>query len=177
MTEQARFARCLVEVLRHEGGYVDHPRDPGGATNKGVTQRVYDAYRKRTGLPKRSVRQIEPGEVNNIYRADYWLNAACDRLPAGLDYMVFDTAVNMGVSRACKYLQTAAAVKPDGIIGPVTLNALKKYDPRVLIDLIFSQRKDFYTSSPNFDAFGRGWMSRLRDVRAKAEFWAQGEVA
>lgn len=171
MTDQERFDRCLPEILHHEGGWSDHPSDPGGATMKGVTQTVYDAYRARKGLALQSVRHIADEELSEIYRDGYWKAAACDKLPAGVDLMVFDCAVNMGASRARKYLQQAVGCTPDGDIGPKTLAAAERIDPAAIISLIYSRRAAFYRASANYPTFGKGWIRRLNEVRAKAEGW------
>lgn len=176
LTEQERFQRCVRLVLAHEGGYVDHPLDPGGATNLGVTlgvAREAGLDKDRDGdVDKADVKALTPADAAKVYRERYWLAAACDKLPAGVDYIVFDTAVNMGVSRAARYVQTAVSVRPDGVIGPMTLRAVAKMNPRVLVGLIFVQRRAFYTSSQNFPAFGKGWIKRLNAVSAQAELWA-----
>lgn len=99
-----RYSDALSRVLVHEAGYVNDPRDPGGATMKGVTQRTYDGYRKRNGLALRPVRQITPTEVGEIYRRSYWAAIHGDTLPAGVDYVVFDGAVNSGPSQSIKWL-------------------------------------------------------------------------
>ena len=119
------FARALPRVLAHEGGYVDDPFDPGGATNKGITFRVYDAYRTRNGLPTRDVRAISATEVAEIYRLQYWDAVKGDELPPGLDYVLFDGAVNSGPSQSIKWLQRALGdVAVDGQIGQATLAAV-----------------------------------------------------
>jgi lysozyme family protein len=114
------FTASLPFILRWEGGYVDHPADPGGATNKGVTQRVYDDWRTRQGLPARAVRQLEDAEMHAIYEAGYWLPPRCDLLQRQLDLVHFDTAVNMGVGRAVRMLQGALGCDVDGDFGPAT---------------------------------------------------------
>ena len=119
-----RLDDCLRFVLRWEGGYVNHPSDPGGATNKGVTQRTFDSWRLRAGKPRADVRTITDEEVHAIYAVDYWLAAKCDTLPAPLDLVVFDTAVNMGVGRAVRFLQHAVGERDDGEFGPLTREAV-----------------------------------------------------
>ena len=109
----AGFLASLPFVLRWEGGFVDHPKDPGGRTNKGVTQRVYDAWRRRQGLPVRDVKGLEDTELHRIYEAGYWLPPRCDRLARRLDLVHFDTAVNMGPGRAVRFLQKAAGCGVD----------------------------------------------------------------
>ena len=100
-----RFERAFALLAVHEGGYSNHPDDPGGATNRGVTQRTYDSYRARHGLERRDVRQITDGEVAEIYRGQYWDAIRGDDLPAGVAYCVFDAAVNSGPGRALRWLQ------------------------------------------------------------------------
>jgi len=111
---KSNYQTALAAVLKHEGGYANHPRDPGGATMKGVTQRVYDAFRRNKSLPTRLVRDIADDELQAIYRRQYWDATSCDDLPSGVDYAVFDFAVNSGVSRAATYLQTVLGVGVDG---------------------------------------------------------------
>lgn len=164
-----RFHRCLPLILAHEGGYVNHPADPGGATNKGVTQRVYDAWRRSVGRVPRSVKSIEASEVSDIYHDGYWFAAKCDKLPAGVDYMVFDCAVNQGVGRAARLLQQALGVEADGKIGPKTLAAVAGAAPVPLIQWIGDAREAHYRSLKTFATFGKGWMRRLDEVSAKAE--------
>lgn len=172
MTEQERYARCLPPLLKHEGGLVQHPQDPGGRTCKGVTQRTYDGWRTRKGLPKRDVALIEDAEVSAIYREGYWLAADCDKLPAGVDYVTFDSAVNQGVGRAVRLLQEAAGVVADGQIGPKTLAAVRAADPRALVQRIAALREEHYRSLKTFPTFGKGWLRRLNEVTAKALIWA-----
>ena len=126
----SNFLRALPIILQSEGGYVNHPADPGGATNQGVTQRVYDAWRSNGGQQKRSVREITPEEVEAIYREQYWDQAKCDKMPWPLSLMHFDAAVNHGVTRANKLLQKALGVTADGVIGNVTLAAIRQNPPK-----------------------------------------------
>jgi lysozyme family protein len=117
------FVRAMPRILAHEGGKVDDPQDPGGRTNQGVTQAVYTAYRARLGTTAKDVWEMRPEERDAIYRKQYWDAVNADDLPAGLDYVVFDGAVNSGVSRSAKWLQQALGVAPDGHIGVVTIAA------------------------------------------------------
>lgn len=162
------FAASLAAVLVHEGGYVNHPKDPGGATNKGVTQRVYDDWRQKNGLPFRSVKELEQSELEDIYRRQYWDAVRGDDLPAGVDYCVFDFAVNSGANRAARYLQEAVRVAADGQIGPVTLAAVAAADPSKLVEAISDARLGFLQRLTTFDTFGKGWTRRVEAVRAKA---------
>jgi lysozyme family protein len=152
---------ALAWVLAHEGGFVNHPKDPGGATNKGVTQRVYDGYRTRKGLAPRSVRGISAEEVAEIYRAQYWQAVRGDDLPAGLDYAVFDYAVNSGPRRAAMDLQRELGVKVDGVIGQITLAACARADVFDLIVRLCERRMRFLRALKHWPTFGRGWTRRV----------------
>ena len=160
------FNHCLDLVLVHEGGYVNHPKDPGGATNRGVTQAVYDAYRKTRGRGAQSVKFITDEEVNAIYKFQYWDRVQGDLLPAGLDYAVFDFAVNSGVGRASKYLQAVLGVAQDGQIGARTLAAIT--NPSNAINALCDRRMSFLRNLRTFLTFGKGWTRRVTDVRKHA---------
>jgi lysozyme family protein len=126
-----RFTACLAETLRWEGGWSNDPYDPGGATMRGVIQRVYDGWRDGQRLPRRSVRLIEDGELQAIYRANYWALVRGDELPAGVDLAVFDAGVNCGPGTAVRMLQQAlgGGLKADGHIGPATMAAVARTYP------------------------------------------------
>lgn len=158
------FKEALTLVLAHEGGYVNHPRDPGGATNKGVTQRVYDAYRKVNGLAAQSVKGISNGEAAAIYKQQYWNAVVGDKLPAGVDYAVFDFAVNSGVARANRYLQLAIGFKGgdvDGHLGNKTMAALMDADAAAVVIKLCADRMAFLKSLGTFETFGKGWTRRV----------------
>ena len=155
---------ALKHVLVHEGGFVNHPKDPGGATNRGVTQRVYDAYRDRQGQSRRSVRAITADEVADIYKRQYWDAIRGDDLPSGLDYAVFDYAVNSGPRRAAQDLQRELGVAVDGVIGNVTLAAVAKADVYDLIDRLCARRMRFLKGLKHWSTFGKGWTRRVTDV-------------
>lgn len=172
------FDRSLSRVLKSEGGYVNHPQDPGGETNFGVTQRVYDAYRSRLGLKRASVRYISKTEVAQIYRDSYWALAKCDQLPDGVDFVVFDGAVNSGVAQSAKWLQRALGVKDDGVIGPATIAAaLRHKNHDQLVADILALRLKFLKSLKTWKAFGKGWAARIADVKATGQAWASGSEA
>lgn len=169
------FERALPRVLVHEGGYVNHPADPGGETNRGITKRVYDAYRQRIGVPLQSVRNITSQEVAAIYKANYWNLAKCDQLPAGVSYVVFDGAVNSGVAQSVKWLQRALGVTADGVIGNATLAAVQSFgDMDRLVDAICDRRLAFLMALKTWKTFGKGWGARVADVRATGKAWATG---
>lgn len=160
--------RILEEIFKHEGGYVDHPKDPGGATNMGITRRVLAEWRKVSpwwDLPKSSVKTLSKAEAKEIYIKNYWNKVQGDVLPDGVDYTVADFGVNSGPSRSVKGLQTVLGVTPDGVIGPKTLEALRKTDPEKIIEGMFKYRMDFLRSLKTWDTFGEGWTSRVTRVR------------
>lgn len=169
------YDEALDLVLDHEGGFVNHPKDPGGATNKGVTQRVYDAYRRSIKQGTRSVRHITSDEVETIYRRQYWDRVEGDKLPSGVDYAVFDYAINSGTDRAEKEIQRVVGVTADGQIGMVTLDAINKFDPADLIEKLCDRRLAFMkrirhrqTKELLWKTFGKGWGRRVAGVRKHA---------
>lgn len=165
----SNYKPSLSLVLAHEGGYVNHPKDPGGATNKGVTQAVYDSYRKIKGLPVQSVKLISSDEVGEIYQKQYWRQVKGDDLPTGLDYAVFDFGVNSGVSRAARYLQRLVGVPDDGVIGNQTLSAIyaeARKDEEKLIAAYCANRLAFLKSLATFSTFGVGWTRRVIGYQA-----------
>lgn len=171
------FERSLRAVLVHEGGFANHPKDPGGATMKGVTQRVYDVYRDRKGIPRQSVRGISGEEIGDIYRRQYWDEIKGDELPAGVAYFVFDFAVNSGPRRAAQYLQRALGVAADGQIGIATVAAANAHpDHDKLIADMAAARQRFVESLGTFSTFGKGWTRRIAETKARAQKWASGSV-
>ncbi len=161
MTQQ-NFQTVTDWLLVHEGGYVNHPKDPGGATNKGVIQRTYDGYRTRIGQPKQSVKLITTQEVWEIYKSQYWDPIAGDLLPSGLDYAVYDFAVNSGASRAVKFLQELLHVKVDGSLGNGTLAAIRGHNNiEQLIQDLCEKRWNWMKTLKTFKTFGKGWTRRV----------------
>lgn len=162
-----RFDICLPRVLVHEAGYVNHPRDPGGPTNLGITQATLSHW---LGHPASvaDVQALTPATVAPIYRANYWRAAGCDALPVGVDYVVFDAAVLSGIQRAVKTLQAAAGAEADGHLGPHTLTAVAALPRTDLIRAFCDRREAFFRSLGTFDTFGRGWLNRLHGVRDTA---------
>lgn len=179
---KSTYKKALARVLVHEGGIVDHPKDPGGLTNQGVTQRVYDMFRKAKGLAARTVRKMTTAERDEIYRTRYWNVIKGDDLPAGVDYVVFDGAVNSGPVQSVKWLQRALgrtyAGKIDGMLGPSTLAAvLQHQNPSALIAAITDRRMAFLKALKTWKTFGKGWTSRVTGVRATGQAWATNSVA
>lgn len=159
------FETCLTETLKWEGGWSNHPSDPGGPTMRGVIQRVYNAWRKRNGLPKRSVRNIEEHELQAIYRENYWQLVRGDELPPGVDLCVFDYGVNSGPSRSISHLQEVLGVKIDGFMGPVTLDAVNAADPVEIVNKLCARRRKFLRQIKTYHVFGKGWERRVDGVQ------------
>lgn len=166
------FERCLAETLRWEGGYSDHPADPGGPTMCGIIQRVYDAWRDTMGLHRRPVRDSEPRERAAIYRQQYWNAVRGDELPPGISLAVFDFGVNSGPARAVKTLQRALGLTADGAAGAVTISAAHAAanDGRGpdVVRAIMAERRRFIRQIRTYKTFGRGWESRCNGVEAAA---------
>jgi lysozyme family protein len=165
------FDFCLNVILHHEGGYVNHPRDPGGITNLGVTKAVYDAWIKRKATVE-EMKGLTPALVAPLYRINYWNKVKGDSLPLGLDLCVFDFAVNAGPSRAIRYLQMMVNVKQDGVLGPMTLEKVNKYVETVGNDTAVKKyqelRRGYYKKLKTFATFGKGWLRRVNGVEATA---------
>lgn len=153
------FQTCLDHVLRHEGGYVNHPNDPGGETNFGISKRSY---------PNENIKGMTKKRAGEIYRRDYWNAVRGDDLPYGLDLVAFDAAVNSGVSRGAKWVQGAVGAQQDGKIGPATLLRVGKTDAREAINLACNTRLLFLMGLPTWGTFGKGWQRRVVDVNNTA---------
>lgn len=151
----------LKQVLKYEGGKVDHPKDPGGKTAYGITQDTYDAWRKRNSQSSADVFNISMDEVKAIYRQEYWDKINGDNLPSGIDMAIMDYAVNSGVSRAAKTLQAVVGVTQDGQIGPATIQATKTY----VAMSVTNKRLAFMQSLSIWSTFGKGWSARITDVK------------
>lgn len=160
---ESNFHRSIIAVLKHEGGYVDHAKDPGGATNRGITFATLKAWRGKP-ITKADVRDLTEAEAVLIYRANYWSRLKCDDLPAGVDYCVLDFGVNSGPARAAIYLQEIVGVAPDGKIGPLTLQAVAKWDSVALIEALCAKRMGFLKRLSTWPTFGKGWSARVTGV-------------
>lgn len=165
---------ALKLILAHEGGKVDHPRDPGGRTNRGITQKVYDGWRRAGGAPTRDVFLSTLDEAIAIYGKQYLDPIRYDDLPAGLNYAVADAAVNSGVSRAVKMLQRAVGTKEDGALGEVTLGRVTalckdRVATKRLIEKYIAIRFAFLKSLRTWATFGKGWTRRVHGDRIGAQ--------
>ncbi len=162
---EASFFKSLDMVLHHEGGFVDHPDDPGGATNKGITHKTYADFLDRPLEDVSELKNIPKEHVQKIYKSGYWDAVRGDELPAGVDFCVFDWAVNSGPRRAAKALQKAAGATVDGAIGPMTVAAVNAADAAQIIEDVTKEREEFYRSLRTFDTFGKGWLRRNKETR------------
>lgn len=176
---ESNFTNALPLVLAHEGGYVNHPKDPGGATMKGVTQKVYDAYRESRGNPKRSVKNIQTAEVRAIYKNQYWDLIKGDDLPAGIDYAIFDFAVNSGSAQAVKEIQRVVKAGVDGVMGPLTIRKIKqacsteKGEVQIIRDYC-ERRMAFFRRLKTWRTFGKGWTRRVIGDKAGVQLSGAG---
>ena len=166
----SNYNECLKIILMHEGGYVNHPKDPGGETNLGVTKRVYEEWGGTKEMKDLTIEDVEP-----IYKKNYWDKIKGDDLPDGLDLCVFDFGVNAGPGRAAKFLQKLLGVTQDGGIGPQTLGALqsaigedKVTQTREMIEKYQSMRQEYYEGLSTFDTFGKGWTRRVEETTHEA---------
>jgi lysozyme family protein len=175
---QSNFELCLAKMLAHEGGFVNHPQDPGGMTNLGVTKRVWEEWVGHD-VDEKQMRALTPETVAPLYKRKYWDAVRADDLVAGVDYCVFDVAVNSGPGRAVKFLQSAVGVTADGGFGPATLAAVEKAeaDPKRLIELYSAKRLEFLQSLKTFETFGKGWSRRVAEVKQAALEMAPQDTA
>ena len=164
---QENWIKSLEAILHHEGGYVNHPKDPGGETNLGVTKRVYEDFGGTKDMKDLTRQDVEP-----IYKKNYWDRVKGDHLPAGLDLCVFDFGVNAGTGRAAKYLQTLIGTVADGGIGPNTLKTLDSYIQKNGVENTIksyqADRQKFYESLDTFATFGKGWTRRVNETTEMA---------
>lgn len=176
------FQKALARVLVYEGGKVDNPADPGGRTNKGVTQITFNAWLRENGASSRDVYIITYAEVSAIYKAKFWGIVRGDDLPSGLDLAVFDAAVNSGPGQAGKWLQHALGDKfvgaIDGLIGMKTLQAIEDFgDVEILISDFCQRRLATLKSLRTWSTFGKGWSARIANVLKTADAWASNSPA
>lgn len=153
------FDTAFEQLLRHEGGFSDHPDDPGGATRFGVTE----AVAREVGY-RGDMRELPLELAKRIYLERYWKPVRADELPPGVRYALFDAAVNSGPRQAVKWLQRAAGVPDDGVLGPKTLAAAHALNADALRSKILAQRLKLMASLPSWPSFGRGWARRIADL-------------
>lgn len=149
------FEDAIEVIFKHEGGYVNHPRDPGGETHFGISKRSY---------PNVELKTLTREEAADIYKRDFWDKCELDRFPAPLRLMVLDCAINQGPQISIGLLQAALGVKVDGLLGPTTFEALDRINPHRVLSTFAQRRFDRYFLNPRFAVFGEGWLKRLLDV-------------
>ena len=168
---------CLGFTLDEEGGFVDDVRDPGGATNMGVTLTTYRTWSGNPEAEASELRALPRSVATCIYGADYWNRLRGDALPPGLDLLVFDFAVTCGTVRSARELQASLALSPaeiDGSIGPQTLGLSRRAHLQTLITSLTERQKAFYRSLAGFAVFGIGWLSRTERRYQRATLLAAG---
>mgnify|MGYP006394441297 FL=1 len=154
-------------LLEHEGGYVNDSRDSGGMTNLGVTKRVYDEWIGRKST-EQEMRDLTPDDVAPIYKKNYWDRVKGDYVPSGVDWCLYDWAVNSGSGRPAKAVQRAVGATPDGVIGKQTVGLIMEKDPKYIIDYVYTVRQAFYEGLDDYKHFGRGWSRRNTETLHQA---------
>lgn len=149
-----RFDEYIERILSHEGGYVNHHNDPGGETKYGIAKRSY---------PHLNIKNITRDEAKAIYKRDFWERYSCNKLPQELAFQVLDAAVNHGGGNAIRWLQRAAGVVDDGVVGPLTLAAVNRRSTADLVLLFNAERLEFYTKLSTWPSFGKGWSRRVAE--------------
>jgi len=163
----SNWKKSFELMLESEGGYVNNPADPGGMTNLGVTKATWENWIGRES-DEAEMRSLTPEKVEPMYRKKFFDAVRGDELKVGLDYLIFDFAVNAGVGRAIKTLQMAIGVPADGGFGPMTMAAVQAIDPATLIERFSAEKVVFYRSLNTFATFGNGWLNRVAQVKAEA---------
>lgn len=158
---------CFERLIKHEGGYSNHSSDPGGRTNLGITQAVWENWVDRP-VTEEEMKALTKDMVKPLYKDLYWERVKGDKLPSGVDYCVFDAAVNSGVRRASQWLQSALGVTADGSIGPQTLAIASVTSPATIITNFSAQRLKFLQGLSTWPTFGKGWERRVNEVKAAA---------
>lgn len=159
------YDKAVELILKHEGGYVNHPNDPGGETNMGISKRAY---------PNEDIKGMTKSRAKEIYKRDYWDKVRGDDLPPPVALICFDNAVMSGPRRATRFLQKACGTTRDGILGPMTLAAVRadySISEEQFLDELSGIRLDFYKRLKHFDTFGRGWTNRVNNTNEEAKGW------
>ena len=169
----SNFEQCLEWLLKHEGGFVNDSRDSGGITNKGITLNTYSRWLSEVmdvdaELNEDTMRNIPDAHVEQIYRQEYWNRVNGNDLPSGVDWAVFDWAVNSGTGRAARMVQRCVGVNADGAIGPLTLAAVRGHGDTRLIEELTERRQSFYERLKTFEHFGKGWTRRNEETKEQA---------
>ena len=166
------FEKSLQYVLASEGGFVDNKADSGGATMKGITLDTYRLFKKNTHLTPNDLKNISDADISTIYLNQYWNACRCSELPSGIDYCVFDMAINSGTGMSVKLLQKSVGTDIDGVLGSITLALIKGKDQLGLIRAFSDQKESFYRNvvakRPSQSVFIDGWLARINDVQERA---------
>lgn len=165
----ANYNVIMRQVLLSEGGNDDDPRDPGGRTSRGITQREYNAYRKRKGIATRDVWKADQSEVMDIYRSEYWVPMRCNELHGGIDYVVDDYGINSGIGRPPRVLQTILKLPVTGKMDAATIAAANKADPVKLINAVCAERLHYMQNIRGgklWVTYRKGWTARVSTVKA-----------
>ena len=165
---KSNFQQSIDAMLVSEGGFSNNPKDPGGMTNLGVTKTVWEGWTGHDAT-EQTMRNLSTADVTPLYKKKYWDAVQGDALPSGVDYCVFDTAVNSGAGRSIKLLQRSIGVTEDGFLGPNSLAAILVSDVGSLIDKYCAARNEFLQSLSTFETFGKGWTNRVLEVNLKAK--------
>ncbi|THF64307.1 glycoside hydrolase family 108 protein [Pseudothauera rhizosphaerae] len=159
------FDEAFERLIGHEGGFVDHPDDPGDATNWGITERVA-REQGYTG----QMRDMPRSTAREIYRRAYWQRARADQYDPAIGFQLFDAAVNHSIGTAIRFLQRAVGVADDGAVGPVTLQAIAAMPVPDVLARFNAERLEFYTELSTWPSFGKGWVRRVAgNLRYQAE--------
>jgi lysozyme family protein len=172
----SNYEAALARVLKHEGGYTDHPSDPGGPTNFGMTIADYARFKGRA-VSAAEVRAMPLADAKAIYRARYWDALRCDELPAGLDYALFDYGVNSGTGRAAKVLRRLLGQGADGGVTGAVIAQARAADTVSLVARLCEERLAFLKSLKTWPVFGAGWGRRVAEVRRDALAMAKARAA
>jgi len=170
---RGNFEQSLEWLLKHEGGFVNDSRDPGGMTNKGITAKTYQRWLSETidedaVVTEETLRNITDAHVEQIYRQEYWNKVGGDELPSGVDHAVFDWGVNSGTGRSARALQRIVGVTADGGIGPITMSAVRNMDAAEIVEAMHTRRQAFYERLNTFETFGKGWTRRNDETKEQA---------
>ena len=157
------FNECLEMLLKHEGGFVNHEKDPGGMTNLGVTKAVYDEWTGKVSTEE-DMRALTPDDVAPIYKKNYWDKVCGDNLPGGLDWAAFDWAVNSGSKRPAKAIQKDIESLQGETIRTIEGPSKADVDPERIIEAVYHTRQKFYENLSTFDTFGKGWTRRNKET-------------
>ena len=165
------FDASFDRIIKSEGGYVNDPADRGGETNLGVTIGAWGDYLNRAIQPG-EMKALTREQVKPFYKQMYWDKVKGDDLPKGVDYAVFDFAVNAGIGRASKFLQRAVNAIDDGVIGAGTLALVAKASNKTILENFTKQKEDFYRGLAEKNAsqqkFLKGWLARVDHVHDDA---------